>query len=186
VVSWRPPPGAPATAWTEQLPTGQLLHGHFEVADPLPSPGALLARLDAQAMIPALRVVRHGKAPTHWRLRALPQYDVRGQFAGYVGTIVPVDAEEQRRLDQSVLQRLWGELDMPVVILRPRGADASGPDWEVQALSPDAARLLGAKSQQKDWQLVQQALPGDVQASCASCPRAKAGWPATGRSTCCP
>lgn len=170
VVSWRPPPGAPATAWTEQLPTGQLLHGHFEVADPLPSPGALLARLDAQAMIPALRVVRHGKAPTHWRLRALPQYDVRGQFAGYVGTIVPVDAEEQRRLDQSVLQRLWGELDMPVVILRPRGADASGPDWEVQALSPDAARLLGAKSQHKDWQLVQQALPGDVQASLRKLP----------------
>ncbi|MCA6217946.1 hypothetical protein KGA65_15540 [Ideonella sp. B7] len=171
VVAWRPPPGAPASAWTEQLPTGQALHSQFEVADPRPSPGALLARLDAQAMIASLRVQRRGsQPPTHWQLRALPQYDVRGTFAGYVGTLVPVDQAEQQRFDAALLQRLWGELEMPAFVLRPHEAAAPGSGWDLAALSPDAARLLGPRGQQRDWQQAQLALPGDVQSALKKLP----------------
>jgi signal transduction histidine kinase len=177
VTHWRPPHNAPASAWTDEHFLGRPLYEEFEVAEPLITPGALHARLDAQAHIPDLRIARRSTATlastataglqAHWRLRASPMFDTKGEFSGYLGLAAPVDESEQRLFDQVVLQRLWNELDLPVLVLKP-DLKPEGGDWTVSALSADAARLLGPRAQDREWQQVKHALPRELATSLQS------------------
>lgn len=141
---WRPPPGAASAAWADARPLNGALWDQFSLGDP--NAAALKARLDAQAPIEALRVQRQGEAQP-WLLRAYPRFDGEGGFIGYLGSAEPLGDDEQGRFAQILLTRLWPELDVPALALRPTGSvDQGDPDvdaaWEVTALSPDAARLL--------------------------------------------
>ncbi|HEX5685351.1 MAG TPA: ATP-binding protein [Ideonella sp.] len=137
---WRPPPGATNAAWADARPLTTALWDQFDLGDP--NGAALKARLDAQAPIEALRVRRQGEAQP-WLLRAHPRFDDEGSFAGYLGSAHPLGDDEQGRFAQTLLAKLWPELDVPALALRPSGP-AGDPEssWEVTALSPDAARLL--------------------------------------------
>ncbi len=140
---WRPPPGAASAAWGDARPLNGTLSDEFSLGDP--TAAALTARLDAQAPIEALRVQRQGEAQP-WLLRAYPRFDGEGGFVGYLGSAQPLGDDEQGRFAQMLLTRLWPELDVPALALRPTGpVEPGGPGedgWEVAALSPDAARML--------------------------------------------
>ncbi|WP_374562187.1 ATP-binding protein [Ideonella sp.] len=147
---WRPPPRATSAAWGDARPLNTMLWDQFNLGDP--GGAALKARLDAQAPLEAVRVQRLGESQP-WLLRAYPQFDGEGGFIGYLGSAQPLGDDEQGRFAQTLLARLWPELDVPALALRPTssagqpdksddGACGARGEWEVAALSPDAARLL--------------------------------------------
>ena len=142
VRQWRPPPGAPAADWADGRPLGSPLWDQFDLGDE--HAGALRARLEAQAPFEPLRVRRQADGQP-WLLRAYPQFDGEGRFTGYLGTAEPLGDDERRRFAQALLSKVWPELDLPAVALRPNGhapGARDGRGWEVAALSPDAAKLL--------------------------------------------
>ncbi|MFZ2987347.1 sensor histidine kinase [Ideonella sp.] len=152
LVSWRPPQTAPSSAWTAEARPGEALFERFEVRDPAPRPGALQARLQAHALIDELRVARldAGSDPDQaiWRLRALPRFDLTGEFEGYLGTAAPLGAAEQGQFNQALLLALWQQADLSAVALQagPKG-------WQVASLSPEAAKRLNIASDTPpaDW-----------------------------------
>ncbi|MEK8034620.1 ATP-binding protein [Ideonella sp. DXS29W] len=155
---WRPPPAAESGAWAEAKPLGTALWEQFDLGD---SQGAALkARLDAHAPLETLRVKRHGD-PQPWLLRAYPLFDHDGRFAGYVGTVQPRGDEEHGRYAQALLAKVWPELDLPAIALRP---SLPGDDWEVAALSTDAARLLqlGPQDAPAAWAATRGRLPSPL------------------------
>lgn len=139
---WRPPPGASAAEWGDARPLGNPLWDEFELGDA--QGHALKARLESQAPLEPQRVRRHGQTQA-WLLRAYPQFDGEGRFAGYLGTAAPQGDDEQRRFAQALLSKVWPELDLPALALRhadlPAESAGRGP-WQVAAVSPNAARLL--------------------------------------------
>ena len=157
---WRPPHKAPASAWGREAAPNTRFWDRFELlADP-PHAGALHARLDSQALLSDLRVQRVDDGPaTPWLVQAVPQFDSDGRFTGYTGSATPLADDEQRGFDQAVLARLWPELSLAAVALRP-GAGASL--WTVDTLSDDAARLLkidALAARGMPWDQLRQALP---------------------------
>jgi signal transduction histidine kinase len=165
LVLWRPPHTAPSTAWTNTAQPSGCLWQRFEACSQNPQAGALQARLDTHAPLSDLRVQQHDGAGC-WRLRGQPLFDHRGEFSGYVGSALPMDASEQQRFDQALLSRLWPELDLALVALRP-GPQAN---WCVAALS-DAARQLmkldGQDIRGMDWAAACALLPAELAASAA-------------------
>lgn len=156
---WRPPHDAPASAWASGTPAETRLWQRFDLLPDGAGGSALRARLDGQALIADLRVYRRDSdTPVPWRLRAVPQFDGDGRFAGYIGSAQPLADAEQQRFDQALLAQLWPELNLAAVALRP---GASG-GWVVDAVSDDAARLLkldGVAVQGLDWDRARLALP---------------------------
>lgn len=170
---WRPPSGAPASAWADLPAAGCTLWSLFEVAHPGESrAGELQARMKAHGPLEALRVrpCPAGGAlanATPWRLQALPQFDAAGHFTGYLGTARPVGDEEQRRFDQALLRSLWPEIGQPVLALRQ---DEAG-QWQIATLSDDAAALLdlpAAQAKGLGWAQAQALLPAELAAAAAS------------------
>jgi signal transduction histidine kinase len=163
---WRPPPGAPAADWADGRALGSALWEQFELGggsgpaqeptkgrprvDSTSSPGgALKARLDAQAPLEALRVRRTGADDTStgahppWLLRAYPQFDAEGRFTGYLGSACALGDDERRRFAQALMSQLWPTLELPALSLRALPANGHArPDWVVDGLTPEAARLL--------------------------------------------
>lgn len=172
---WRPPSGAPASAWADPPAAGQVLWSLFEVAQAGEhQAGELQARMKAQGPLESLRV--HPRAPGGpgtpaplgpWRLQALPQFDAAGHFTGYLGTALPVGDDEQRRFEQALLRSLWPEIGQAVVALRP----AETGEWQVALLSDDAAALLNLPALQAHgmgWTQAQALLPVELAAAAAS------------------
>ena len=96
---------------------------------------------------------------TPWLVQAVPQFDSDGRFTGYTGSATPLADDEQRGFDQAVLARLWPELSLAAVALRP--GTAAGL-WTVDALSDDAARLMkidAMAARGMPWDQLRQALP---------------------------
>jgi signal transduction histidine kinase len=141
---WRPPPRAAAADWADSSVLGSALFEHFALAG---SGGqALKARLDAQAPLETLRVQRTaaaGAPAAPWLLRAYPQFDAEGRFTGFMGSATAMGEDEARSFSRALLERVWPALELPAMSLRAaQGADGGQPHWQLDAVTPEAARLL--------------------------------------------
>jgi len=87
LVWWRPPQGAPASAWAGGNGVNQTLWDRFDTGSAQP----LRERMDARALLLDVPVSAAGDARSEWKLRGLPLSDNAGRFAGYVGTARAVD-----------------------------------------------------------------------------------------------
>ncbi|NDY89943.1 sensor histidine kinase [Ideonella livida] len=151
---WRPPPGAAEGDWTGGPPSPLWLG--FETRQA--GQGSLEARLRTGTRLQGLRVWRRD-APQQgaWLLAALPQQDEEGRFAGHLGSLQPVGAEELCHADQAWLQALWPAAGLPALGLVAVHAEAAPGQpaghswWRIERATPEGQALLGLGPQPASW-----------------------------------
>ena len=134
---FQPPQAAPASAWVADAFSGVLLWERFD-----DGAQGLRQRLEAQQALHDLTVHQRQAhmASRRWRLRALPRFDARGRFAGYVGVAEPTELDEARDALQAALQQLLAQDSMAFCQVQ-QAADG----WVLHQASPAACVALGLR-----------------------------------------
>jgi signal transduction histidine kinase len=142
LVKLQPPQGAPSSAWVAGAFSGDCLWQRFDDAA-----GSLQPRMQAQGPLGDLRVLQSpaqpGARPRAWRLRGLPHFDGRGNFAGYIGVAWPTDQDDQAANARQGLELL---LQHGPGALCLAGPTPGGDGWLLQRANPAACALLGLSS----------------------------------------
>ena len=159
VQAWQAGAGVAVPAWAEAW-RGQPLWEGLESTD---AQFDLRAALESRGAIAALPVRPRGGDPAlQWTLRAWPQLDAEGRFAGHLGTLAPRAAAVAAAAgDDAALDALLQACPGPVWLAKH---DPALPGWRVHHCNDAALRLAGGQAT-PSWAELVAALPGELQAA---------------------
>ena len=159
VQAWQAGAGVAVPAWAEAW-CGQPLWDGLESAD---AQVDLRTALESRGAIAALPVRPRGGDPAlQWTLRAWPQLDADGRFAGHLGTLAPRAATVPAAVgDDAALDALLQACPGPVWLAMH---DPALPGLRVRHCNDAALRLAGGQAT-PTWAELVAALPGELPAA---------------------